>query len=258
MSTPLATTDTLTYGRYLRLEQLLALQTPLGDHPGTEEDLFIAVHQVHELWFRLLLGELAAARDRMLVGRLRQARLALHRCREIERALLSTIELLDTMTPQDFLAFRDALGTASGAQSAQFHEVELLSGPAAPERLAHLGWLTRAERARLDRRLLEPTLWDAFVTVLAAAGRQVLTADQRRAELAAIMRDPECQELAELAEALLDHDQAWALWRARHVLVVERQIGRRPGTAGSSGADYLADRARSRFYPELWEFRSAL
>jgi tryptophan 2,3-dioxygenase len=252
------TTPTLTYGSYLRLDRLLTLQHPVADQPGTDEELFIAVHQVHELWFRQLLTELAAARDRMLAGQPREARLVLHRCREIERALLATIELLDTMAPPAFLDFRGALGSASGAQSAQFLEVELLSGPAAPERLAGLDWPTRAEQARLQRRLREPNLWDAFLTVLATAGHQVLTADQRRAALVAAVRDPVGAELSELAEALLDHDQGWALWRARHVLVVERQIGRRPGTGGSSGAAHLADLARGRFYPELWEFRSRL
>ncbi|WP_035848749.1 tryptophan 2,3-dioxygenase family protein [Kitasatospora azatica] len=257
MTTPLST-STLTYGGYLNLDQLLTLQTPRGDHQGTEEELFITVHQVHELWFRLLLRELGAARDRMLTGRLPAARLALRRCREIERALLGTIELLDTMAPLDFLAFRGALGSASGAQSAQFHEVELLSGPASGDRLAHLDWLTGAERDRLERRLIEPTVWDAFVSVLAEAGYGVLTPDQRRAALAEVVRTPAHQSVAELAEALLDHDQAWSLWRARHVLVVERQIGRRPGTGGSTGAGYLAARARERLYPELWEFRSEL
>ncbi|MFE0460981.1 tryptophan 2,3-dioxygenase family protein [Kitasatospora sp. NPDC058965] len=256
MTTRLIATDTPTYAGYLRLDLLLALQSPLGPPAGTDEHLFIAVHQVHELWFQLLLRDLTAARDRMLAGEPRAARLALQRCREIERALMGTIELLDTMSPQAFLGFRPALGTASGAQSAQFHEVELLSGPASPERVAHLDWLTRAERGRLDQRLLEPTLWDAFLTALALGGHPVMTADERRAALAAVQADPAGQELAELAEALVDHDQAWSLWRARHVLVVERQIGRRPGTGGSSGADHLAARARARFYPELWEFRS--
>ncbi|MCC9308528.1 tryptophan 2,3-dioxygenase family protein [Kitasatospora sp. RB6PN24] len=252
------TTPTLTYGSYLRLDRLLALQHPVAERPGTDEALFIAVHQVHELWFRQLLTELAAARDRMLAGQPRGARLVLHRCREIERALLTTIELLDTMAPPAFLDFRDALGSASGAQSAQFLEVELLSGPADPERLEGLDWLTPAEHARLRRRMHEPNLWDAFLTVLATAGHQVLTADQRRAALVAVVRDAGGSELFDLAEALLEHDQGWALWRARHVLVVERQIGRRPGSGGSSGAAHLADLARGRFYPELWEFRSRL
>lgn len=136
------TTGALTYRQYLRLDQLLAQQLPHGAAQGTDELLFIAVHQVHELWFKLLLDDLGTARDLMLAGEPQQARLALRRCREIERTLLSTIELLDTLAPGAFLAFRSVLGGASGAQSAQFHEVELLSGATATHRLDALDWLT--------------------------------------------------------------------------------------------------------------------
>ncbi|MFJ5305305.1 tryptophan 2,3-dioxygenase family protein [Streptomyces sp. NPDC088350] len=237
------TTTPLTYGAYLRLPQLLGQQLPRAE-AAHDEHLFITVHQVHELWFKQLLVELTDARDRMLAGDSAVAVRRLRRCREIERALLDALELLDTMAPHDFEAFRGALGTASGGQSAQFHEIEALS--ARRDRARSMRWLTDAERARLDRRLLEPTLWDGFLAVLAGLPR---------AGRAGALRGE--GPLGALVDGLLGHDEGWALWRTRHVRVVERQIGAGRGTAGSSGAAYLRARTGERFFPELWEARGA-
>ncbi|XUL89401.1 tryptophan 2,3-dioxygenase family protein [Streptomyces galilaeus] len=239
------TATSLTYGTYLRLPQLLGQQLPQAA-AAHDEHLFITVHQVHELWFKQLLVELTDARDRMLAGESAVALRRLRRCREIERALLDALALLDTMAPGDFEAFRGALGTASGGQSAQFHEIEALSARR-DHRTRSMRWLTEAERARLDRRLLEPTLWDGFLAALAGLPR---------AGRAAAFRGE--GPLGELADALLGHDEGWALWRARHVLVVERQIGKGRGTAGSSGAAYLRERTGERFFPQLWEARGAV
>jgi len=244
-STSTSTTTSLTYGTYLRLPQLLGQQLPQAA-AAHDEHLFIAVHQVHELWFKQLLVELTDARDRMLAAENAVAVRRLRRCREIERALLDALALLDTMAPGDFAAFRGALGSASGGQSAQFHEIEALSARR-DHRTRSMRWLTAAERARLDRRLLEPTLWDAFLAALAGLPR---------AGRAAALRGE--GPLGELADALLGHDEGWALWRARHVLVVERQIGGGRGTAGTSGAAYLRTRTGERFFPELWEARGAV
>lgn len=245
------TTTSLTYGTYLRLPQLLGQQLPQAAAVH-DEHLFITVHQVHELWFKQLLVELTDARDRMLAGENAVALRRLRRCHEIERALLGTLELLDTMAPRDFREFRGALGTASGGQSAQFHEIEALSAhrdpgrgdPAHPRRMR---WLTGAERARLDRRLLEPTLWDGFLAALATLPYPGRSAAFRG-------EGP----LGALADALLGHDEGWARWRARHVRVVERQLGGERGTAGSSGAAYLRGRSEERFFPRLWEARGAV
>lgn len=239
------TTTSLTYGTYLRLPQLLGQQLPLAP-AAHDEHLFITVHQVHELWFKQLLVELTDARDRMLAGENAVAVRRLRRCREIERALLDALTLLDTMAPDDFREFRGALGTASGGQSAQFHEIEALSARR-DHRTRSMRWLTAAERARLDRRLLEPTLWDGFLAALGDLPRAGRPA-------AFLGEGP----LGGLADALLGHDEGWALWRARHVLVVERQIGKGRGTAGSSGAAYLRARTGERFFPELWEARGAV
>lgn len=247
---PTAPAD-LTYGRYLRLPDLLAQHTPVS--AAHDEHLFITVHQVHELWFQLLLTELADARDRMLTGESHQPRLRLERCRAIEHTLLDTLRLLDTMAPQDFHAFRGALGTASGAQSTQYHEIEILSGRRNAARTRRMGWLTAAERTRLAQRLAEPTLWDGFLHVLATAGHDVSSRRHRHAALTEIARDPAREPLAHLAEALLDHDRAWSRWRSHHALVAERQIGRKPGTGGTPGAAHLRAGLSTRLFPELWE-----
>lgn len=240
----------LDYDSYLRIPDLLALQNTLT--PAHDELLFIVVHQVYELWFRELLHELEAARDRMGQGDPQSIALALHYLRRvtvIERLLVRQVEVLETMSPQDFLAFRADLAPASGFQSVQFREIEFISGLKNPAYLSRLD-ANGPERARLDRRLAEPTLWDTFMAALAAGGSPPLVEIYRRRE--------GYPALFDLCEALLDHDQAFALWRARHVLMVERQIGGKTGTGGSTGAQYLRSTLDKRFFPELWEVRSRL
>jgi tryptophan 2,3-dioxygenase len=249
----------LTYGDYLRLADLLAQQVPTGDPPAHDELLFITIHQVYELWFKLLLAELTDARDRMLAGETYLPRVRLERCHAVERVLIGQVDVIDTMTPQDFLAFRTRLAPASGFQSVQFREIEFLSGLKDPGFLARFRGLSDDERSRLERRLAEPTLWDGFLAVLARAGFAVDEAGDRFAAYAAVAGDRERYGgLWDLAEALLDHDQSFAVWRARHVLMAERQIGAKSGTGGSTGGAYLRSRVELRFYPELWELRSRL
>ncbi|MBA3524652.1 MAG: tryptophan 2,3-dioxygenase, partial [Geodermatophilaceae bacterium] len=153
---------------------------------------------------------------------------------------------------------RNLLAPASGFQSVQFRELEFLSGLKDAGYLQRLDHATPAEHARLVTRLEEPTLWDGLVHLLAAAG-PVDSAAQRRTVLVAISRDRSTHgALWELSEALVEHDELWARWRMRHVLMVERQIGRKSGTGGSSGAPYLRSRLDLRYYPELWELRAHL
>jgi len=167
--------------------------------------------------------------------------------------------VIDSMTPQDFVVFRTKLAPASGFQSSQFREIEFLSGLKDPGFLRRFRGLNSDEEARLRRRLEEPSLWDGFLTVLAEAGFPVDTREARMASLVKIASDRSAHgPLWDLAEALVDHDQAWSLWRARHVLMAERQIGTKPGTGGSAGGQYLRSRVELRFYPELWELRSRL
>ncbi|MDT3397230.1 tryptophan 2,3-dioxygenase family protein [Streptomyces sp. B1866] len=244
----------LTYATYLRLPGLLDQQVRKGPPEAHDELLFIAVHQAYELWFKVLLHELSDARDWMLVGETRPPRERLRRCHEIERVLVGQLDVLDTMAPRDFLGFRDSLGSASGFQSAQYREVEYLSGLHDEEWLARAGWLEKDDRARLERRLAEPTVWDGFVSLLERAGFDADTRERRVAACAEIARDRERHgDLWELADGLLRHDQLWSLWRTRHLLTVSRQIGSKPGTAGSTGTGYLGGRVGARFFPELWE-----
>jgi tryptophan 2,3-dioxygenase len=249
----------LTYGAYLRLGELLDQQLPESDPPAHDELLFITIHQVYELWFKLLLAELSDARDRMLAGESYLPRVRLERCHTIERVLVNQVDVIDTMTPQDFLAFRNKLAPASGFQSTQFREIEFLSGLKDPGYLSRFRGLSDVERLRLQRRLDEPSLWDGYLAVLAKEGFDISTADERFSAYLRIARDrSRYGHLWDLAEALVDHDQAWSLWRARHVLMAERQIGTKAGTGGSAGGAYLRSRIELRFYPELWEMRSRL
>ena len=237
----------LNYGSYLQVPELLSLQRAMtGAH---DELLFIVVHQAYELWFKVLLHELESARDAMLAGEAFPARHYLERVRVIEHLLIEQVDVLETMSPQDFLAFRSELAPASGFQSVQFREIEFLSGLKNPAYLKRLEADTE-ERSRLERRLAEPTLWDGFTAMRERAGAPSLV------EIIRSRQDH--PDLFDLAEALLDHDEAFALWRSRHVMMVERQIGGKTGTGGSTGAQYLRSTLDKRFFPELWEVRSEL
>jgi tryptophan 2,3-dioxygenase len=249
----------LTYGSYLRVGELLDQQRLESDPPAHDELLFITVHQVYELWFKQLLHELTAVRAAMFARNLWWARHLLVRVHTIENILVQQVGVLETMTPQDFLAFREKLAPASGFQSVQFRELEFLSGAKDPGYLQRFRGLTDAEELRLRQRLDEPTLWDAFLHVLAAAGLPAATDDDVLASLLVVAQDRSRHgEIWELAERLLDHDANAALWRSRHVIMVERQIGTKSGTGGSSGSPYLRGRLGLHYYPLLWELRSRL
>ena len=237
----------LSYGTYLKVQELLELQKGMSQEH--DELLFIVAHQVYELWFKVVLYELEASRDRIDADDIFFARHYLHRVHVVERLLIEQIDVLETMSPQDFLAFRSKLAPASGFQSVQFREIEFLSGLKEPKYLERLE-ATAEEKARLHRRLDEPSLDDAFRRLLERRGSP---------SLPDVLRDRERHgDLFDLCEALLDHDEAFAHWRARHVLMVERQIGGKTGTGGSSGAQYLRTTLGKRFYPELWDVRSQL
>lgn len=249
----------LSYGTYLKVPELLALQAPLSKPAAHDELLFIIVHQAFELWFREMAFELETVRDLISSGDIHRARHLLTRVHAIERLLIEQIEVIETMSPQDFLEFRSNLSPASGFQSAQFREIEFISG------LKERRFLDAAtepdERARLERRLAEPTLWEAFCSLLDAHGLPMPQSDHetRRFSLLKMASDRGAfAELWYLSEDLLVHDELFSLWRQRHILMVERQIGTKRGTGGSSGAPYLRTTLDKRFFPELWELRSDL
>jgi tryptophan 2,3-dioxygenase len=256
----------LTYGSYLRLAHLLDAQHLESDPPAHDELLFITVHQVYELWFQQLLHEAETVRDALVAtdassgGRdLWFARHLLTRMHVIERVLVQQIDVLETMTPQDFLQFRQRLAPASGFQSVQFRELEFLSGAKDPGYVHRFKGLTDEEKERLARRLAEPTLWDGFVHVLGEAGLDTSSDEAITASLRTVAHDrSEYADIWGLAEGLLQHDELASAWRARHVVMVERMIGGKTGTGGSTGAAYLRTRLDLKYYPLLWSLRSEL
>ena len=263
----------LTYGSYLRLEQLLASQQLESEPAAHDELLFITIHQVYELWFKQLLHEATAARDAMMStgtnadstgantgdNRVWWAQHLLQRMHVIERVLVQQVDVLETMTPQDFLEFRQTLAPASGFQSVQFRELEFLSGAKDPSFVERFKGLTPVEKERLRTRLAEPTLWDAFLHVLESRGLPVADDAEVTDSVRRTAHDrSRYADVWALAEALLQHDELAAAWRARHVVMVERMIGTKTGTGGSSGADYLRSRLDLRYFPLLWELRSHL
>jgi tryptophan 2,3-dioxygenase len=259
----------LTYGSYLQLDRLLSAQRLASQPPAHDELLFITIHQVYELWFQQLLHEATAVRDAMLSAplpgsgeagdRLWWAQHLLARMHVIERVLVQQVDVLETMTPQDFLQFRQALAPASGFQSVQFRELEFLSAAKDASFVRRFKGLTEAETTRLHRRLDEPSLWDAFLRVLESRGLPVDDDDRVTASVRRVAHDRSTYaDVWALAEALLQHDELAAAWRARHVVMVERMIGTRTGTGGSSGAGYLRSRLDLRYFPLLWELRSVL
>ena len=236
------------YGEVLRLDELLTWQTPFSSNLH-DEVFFIAVHQIHELWFRVVLHELEAAREHIDDDAIPRALYSLRRVHAIERVLVEQVDTLETISPGSFRHMRSVLGASSGFQSAQFREIEFLSGLKDPSYLDAVE-VTATERRRLERRLDEPTLWDAFMALLDRRGMPDL--------LTLLRQDAVYNEVHALAEALLDHDEGFCLWRSRHVRMVERMIGYKHGTGGSSGVSYLQATTEKRFYPPLWELRTEL
>jgi tryptophan 2,3-dioxygenase len=249
----------LTYGSYLRLGQLLDAQHLESDPPAHDELLFITIHQVYELWFKQLLHEVGAARDAMSGGKVWWAQHLLQRVHVIERVLVQQVDVLETMTPQDFLEFRQRLAPASGFQSVQFRELEFLSGAKDATYVERFRGLTEAEQQRLRTRLEEPTLWDAFLDVLRANGLAAGSEEEVSASMRMVAHDrSQYAAVWALGEALLQHDELAASWLARHVVMVERMIGAKSGTGGSSGSTYLRSRLPLQYYPLLWSLRSDL
>jgi tryptophan 2,3-dioxygenase len=249
----------LTYGSYLRLSTLLDSQHLESDPPAHDELLFITIHQVYELWFKQLLHEATAARDALTRGELWWAQHLLQRMQVIERVLVHQVDVLETMTPQDFLEFRQRLAPASGFQSVQFRELEFLSGAKDASYVERFRGLTPAEQERLAARLAEPSLWDAFLDVVRAHDLPCGSDEEVLASLRGVAHDrSQYAAVWAVAEALLQHDELAAQWRARHVTMVERMIGAKSGTGGSSGAGYLRSRLPLRYYPLLWDLRSQL
>ena len=231
------------YATYLLIDDLLRLQKPLTED-AHDELLFIVVHQAYELWFKLILHELATARDALEAGRPHVAAPCLRRTIAVERLLLDQLEVLETMSPEGFLAFRDPLAPASGFQSRQFREIEWLSG-------VRDTWPGGGDPPA------GASLYEAF-----SAGLEL--PEDRGERLAALAQlyldhaDPLRAAWHEVAELLMDHDEGVGRWRHHHSLMAAREIGTRAGTGGSPGVEYLRTTVDRRFFPDLWDVRLEL
>ena len=245
------------YSTYLRINDLLKLQTPLTDD-APDELLFIVVHQSYELWFKVIIDELKRAATELHANLPWRAISHLRRMVGIEDLLLTHLQLLDSMSPEGFLEFRDPLDPASGFQSFQFRAIEFLSGGGKEAMLA-FEIFDDEQRAWLKEISEFPSLWTGFEhslrTTMGAANDDLL--DVLRA-LYLSHEDPAPSALHAVAELLMDHDGRLAVWRHQHMMMAGRQIGRRPGTGGSEGMAYLDTTLAQRLYPVLWEVRSIL
>lgn len=261
--------EPMTYARYLALDELLSCQRPLSDRH--DETLFIVIHQAKELWLKEIIHEVGLAKRLVAEGDVEPAYKALARVSRIQTIMTLSWDVLATMTPADYLSFREALGTSSGFQSHQFRTLEYLLG------LKDESFLRfHAERpealAQLKAALEAPSLYDVAIAQLPKHGLAVPEATLNRdvskpyepsAEVEAawleVYRDTKRYwELYQLAEKLVDLDDALVTWRHKHVLTVERIIGGRPGTGGTEGVGYLARTLQRRCFPELWSLRTKL
>ncbi|MEA1072354.1 tryptophan 2,3-dioxygenase [Sphingomonas sp. LY160] len=251
-----ATPSGMSYADYLHLDTLLSAQRPLSDLH--DEMLFVIIHQTKELWLKQMLHEVALAISLVRQDQFAKAYKALSRVSRIQTVMTLSWDVLATLTPVDYSAFRHVLGTSSGFQSAQFRELEYRLGIKDPKFLAyHEGG--EEGRATLQRALDDPSLWDAANAALARAGFDVDGDDAIEASWLAVYRAPETYfGLYQLAEKLVDLDDALAAWRHKHLLTVERIIGMKTGTGGSAGAAYLASTLTKRAFPQLWSLRTSL
>jgi tryptophan 2,3-dioxygenase len=246
------------YSTYLRINDLLKLQVPLTED-APDELLFIVVHQSYELWFKVMIDELQRSASFLHDNEPWRAVSHLRRMVEIEELLLTHLRLLDTMSPEGFLEFRDPLDPASGFQSFQFRAIEFLSGGGSKAVLA-FEFFDDEQRAWLRAMSEIPTVWSGFEhslrTTIGAAASEDLIEVVRALYLS--HSDVALTALHTVAELLMDHDENLAVWRHQHMLMAGRQIGRRPGTGGSEGMSYLDTTMSQRLYPILWEVRSVL
>ena len=258
----------ITYGSYLKIDDLLALQQPRSDGPEHDEMLFIVIHQVYELWFKELLHEFDRVSHLLTADDPYRAQHTLKRILTILKVMVAQLDILETMTPLEFLSFRARLEAASGFQSDQFRQLEFVLGAKSAKAIDRFPQASRA-RAALERRYAEPTLWDAFLRYLAREGYQVPPPQLSRDVAARIEPSPEIQAIlvevyrkdpknAELCERLVDLDEGIQEWRYRHVKMVERTIGTKMGSGGSSGAEYLRNTVGRNLFPDLWEIRAHL
>lgn len=258
----------VTYSNYLKLEQILSAQQPLSDGPEHDEMLFIIIHQVYELWFKQVLHELDYLQQKLVGNDTPRAQHTLKRILTILKTMVGQIDILETMTPLEFLSFRHRLESASGFQSAQFRELEFVLGLKRHAVLVHYPKETAAY-SQLELRYHQPALWDAFLAYLVANGYAIPPDLLKRDVTQPISPSPELQKilidvyrhnsaLLPVCERLIDFDEGIQEWRYRHIKMVERTIGTKQGTGGSAGVPYLQSTLLKPVFPDLWVIRTEL
>jgi tryptophan 2,3-dioxygenase len=269
----------VTYTSYLKVDELLALQQPLSEGPEHDELLFITIHQVYELWFQQMLHELEALQPALERGDTHRSLALLSRVRTIMKTCVAQIDVLETMTPLQFASFRSRLSSASGFQSAQFRELEAVLGRRdhAGEKAKEGSGMRMAEhlvpgspaRLRVEAAMARASVWHSALRYCHARGHEmpkdVIDTDvskpwEPREDVQDVLvtlhhTDPES---AMVCEALVDLDEGLGEWRYRHVKMVERTLGKKMGSGGSSGVGYLASTLFNPFFVDLWEIRSKL
>lgn len=261
----------VTYGSYLKVQELLSLQLPLTQPSQHDETLFIVIHQVYELWFKQILHEVARAQRAVDQDQLMVMIRTIKRITTIQSVLTHSVDVLETMTPTEFNTFRDKLNPASGFQSFQFRELEFRLG-AKDAAMLNFHRHDPAAIKSLHAALNAPTIFDRFLQLMHRRGLSIPPAALNRkvdethpsdpdvtATIAMVYRESErYYDVYSALEALIDLDEGLLLWRYRHVAMVERMIGRRRGTGGSSGVKYLSSTLSKRFFPEIWDARNSL
>ena len=254
----------LTYTSYLKVDELLELQKPLSEGPEHDELLFIIIHQTYELWFKQILHEFVQAGRVLESGDTHYALSILGRIRTIMKTCVSQVDILETMTPLQFNAFRGYLSSSSGFQSAQFRKVEATLGRRDSRMAGHLPPDMQAEIRQIASR---NSIWDSFLVYIAGRGHAIPSSILDRDKSIAYESNQAVQdvllevhrkdpEAAMVAERLIDIDEGIQEWRYRHVKMVERTIGHKMGTGGSSGVQYLASTLFNPVFKDLWEIRS--
>ncbi len=258
----------LTYSNYLKIDELLDLQQLESQPPEHDEMLFIIIHQTYELWFKQILHEFGKLRRELEAGHTWTSVKTMRRVLTILKTMVSQIDILETMTPLEFESFRDFLDEASGFQSVQFREVEILCGLRSEHMLkAHEHQPKYLQR--MKERMDEPTLWESFCSYLRRQGYEIPEPERMNENGLLYASSPEAQkvlvdvmkndpEAALLAELFVDFDEGMQEWRYRHVKMVERTIGNKMGTGGSDGVKYLRSTLHQRIFPDLWEIRSEI
>ncbi len=261
----------LDYKGYLKLDDLLKLQQPLAEPPCHDETLFIIIHQVFELWFRLLLHETDKVFDLLDQGDVIESERLTRRLTTIVRLFIPKLSVLETMMPSDFILFRDRLRPASGFQSVQFRALEFASGLKDNK---YLGMFKDDPHAlaQLQKRLTEPVFWDHFIGLLKRRGFAVETEAQQRQSIVSIYKREGDHALRILCEAMIEYDEMFSLWREHHIRMAQRMIGSKAGTGrdlvesaygktspmGSIGIGYLTETLTKKFFPVLWAARTEM